>query len=134
MSFGPSGPLVDLFRGWLIHAVGLWALISRQSRIAALDDVKTMAAQLSDSDLCVLDSWPLQFETTAAPTRPEDFTEETWDTIAKFYARTGHWARGAGPDPMSRACKCPQAILERNNINLETCARGRFPLPECRQP
>lgn len=134
MSFVPSNPFVDLLRGWMVHIVGVYALISKRGRTAALEDVKTMAAQLSDSDLSVLDSWPVQFEATASLTRPEDFTEATWDDLATLYARTGHWGRYAGPDPTSPACKCPKAILQRNNINLEACARGRFPLPGCRQP
>ena len=133
MSFVPIGPFVDLLRGWLVHVVGVYALISRRSRTAALEDVKTIAAQLSDSDLSALDSWPLQFEASAL-TCPEDFTEATWGDIAKLYARTGHWGRLAGPDPTSPACKCPKSILARNNITPEACARGRFTLPERGQP
>lgn len=101
---------------WFVHVVGLYALISKQSYTAALTDIKTMAADLLDSDLSVLDSWPLQFE-AKAPRRPEEYTEAIWDGLAKFYARTGHWSRDAGPDPTSRACKCPKAILDRYDVN-----------------
>jgi hypothetical protein len=107
------------FVPWFVHVVGLYALISKQSYVAALNDIKTMAAELLNSDLSVLDSWPLEFEAKAAGlSNPEEYTEATWNSIAKFYARTGHWSRHGGPDPMSRACKCPKAILERYNINL----------------
>jgi hypothetical protein len=61
--------------------------------------------------------------TKPPPSRPEEFSEATWDGMARFYAQTGRWARDAGPDPMSPACKCPTAILERHGINLETGER-----------
>jgi len=55
--------------------------------------------------------------------RPEEFTEADWDGIVSFYARSGRWSRGAGPDPMSPACVCPKAILEKHEINPATGER-----------
>jgi hypothetical protein len=67
---------------------------------------------------------PSRIELTKPPSveqRPEDFTEAVWDGIVKLYARTGHWARDAGPDPMHVGrCKAPRRILERYEINPET--------------
>lgn len=52
-----------------------------------------------------------------APKRPQEFTEADWDREAGFYARTGRWSRGAGPDPMSRGCLCPREILTKHGID-----------------
>lgn len=67
---------------------------------------------------------PPRLELTKVPQRKvEDLTEADWDREVGFYASTGRWTRGIGPDPMSPACKCPKAILERHGINLETGER-----------
>jgi hypothetical protein len=52
-----------------------------------------------------------------AEKRPEEFTEAEWEKIVSFYAKTGRWQRHAGPDPMSRACKAPRAMLDRHGID-----------------
>jgi hypothetical protein len=72
---------------------------------------------------------PPRIEVTRAtappPKKPEDFTEAEWDGIVRLYAQTGRWARDAGPDPLSRACKCPRHVLERYEIGPETGEKRR---------
>jgi hypothetical protein len=52
-----------------------------------------------------------------APKRPEEFTEADWDRVLAFYAKTGRWQSGCGPDPMSVACKAPKHLWEKHGIN-----------------
>jgi hypothetical protein len=54
-------------------------------------------------------------------------TEEQWDGCVKLYALTGRWSPQFGPDPMSRNCRAPRAILERYKVNLETGERRSPP-------
>lgn len=55
--------------------------------------------------------------------RPEDFDNVDWNRVVAFYARTGRWERGAGPDPHSPACLCPKDILLVAGVNPETGER-----------
>jgi hypothetical protein len=63
-------------------------------------------------------------KTAPAPTKqPEQFTEADWARVAGFYAKTGRWERGAGPDPYSPACLCPKDILQAAGIDPSTGQR-----------
>ncbi len=71
---------------------------------------------------------PPRVQLSRAPTlprsTPEDLSEEAWDGIVQLYARTGRWARDAGPDPMHVGrCKAPQHILDRYGIDPQTGER-----------
>jgi len=50
-------------------------------------------------------------------------TEADWDRELGFYAKTGRWSQGMGPDPMSPACKAPRHLYEKHGIDLETGER-----------
>ena len=54
-------------------------------------------------------------------------SEADWDGIVKLFAKTGHWSMHVGPDPTSKACRCPKEILRRYDINLETGERKPRP-------
>jgi hypothetical protein len=119
-------------RAWLIQVAERHTVISQQSHIAALDDVKTVAAELSDAQLCVLDNVPgLELNKTPASERVSSLlwkpTEADWDGAVKLYAATGHWSVQFGPDPMLKACRCPKEILQRHDVNLETGERRMIP-------
>lgn len=63
-------------------------------------------------------------KTPPTPTKqPEQFTEADWARVAGFYAKTGRWERGAGPDPDSPACLCPKDILQAAGIDPSTGQR-----------
>jgi hypothetical protein len=105
-------------RVWLLQIVECHALIAEHSCAVSLDAVKDMVAELSDNDLESLANSPLR-------PGPADWqpTEDDWDRVAKFYARSGFWSRWTtqfGPDPTSKACRCPPAIRQRHGIDLET--------------
>lgn len=40
-----------------------------------------------------------------------------WENLAAFWARTGRWQRGAGPEPGLGGCRCPPEILEKHGID-----------------
>lgn len=50
-------------------------------------------------------------------------TEADWDRELGFYAKTGRWTSGIGPDPMSPACKAPRELYAKHGINVETGER-----------
>jgi hypothetical protein len=47
-------------------------------------------------------------------------TDEQWEGCIRLYAQTGRWGAQFGPDPMSRACRAPRALLQKYGIDLET--------------
>jgi hypothetical protein len=55
-------------------------------------------------------------------------TEADWDSAVKFFAKTGRWSMQFGPEPSSRACRCPKHILEKHNIDPDTAEKRR---PAC---
>jgi len=115
-----SGSILrNQLRRWLLQAAEWHALIAQQSRAASLDDVKKVAAELSDDDLTSLDDSPLrpQFNAEWQPAVAD------WDSLAKRYAATRHWSNWIdhfGPDPTSKSCRCPPEILQRHGIDPDT--------------
>jgi hypothetical protein len=47
-------------------------------------------------------------------------TTRDWDFAAKMYRGNGRWNIQLGPEPTSRACRCPSDILTKYGINLAT--------------
>ncbi|MDB5875642.1 MAG: hypothetical protein JWQ07_5084 [Ramlibacter sp.] len=66
--------------------------------------------------------------------RPEELSESEWDGIVSLYAKSGRWARDAGPDPQHvGACKAPRHTLEKYGISADTgdARPSRWPTLAC---
>jgi hypothetical protein len=60
---------------------------------------------------------PARFELSKAPDKPFVPTERDWESTVKIYAQTGRWSHQFGPDPLSRACRCPPHLLRKHLPN-----------------
>ncbi len=68
-----------------------------------------------------------RFQDYAAISFEDDPQALDWESIIKFYKKTGVWSKWAGSDPSSPACAAPRDLLEKYGIALPSSSAIEAP-------
>jgi hypothetical protein len=73
-----------------------------------------------------------RFQDQAVSSFEEDTQALDWDSVIKFYKKTGVWSKWAGNDPSSPACEAPRDLLEKHGIPLPPSSSSTVAAPALR--